>query len=242
MWNEGATSAAHIVVCDDEEEIRTMVADYLRGKGYRVTAADGGASLREAVAEDHVDAVILDVRMPGEDGLSLARFLHEHSNAAILMLTGSAEIIDRIIGLEIGADDYIAKPVELRELLARLKAVLRRTGARERVVEKPEAAAKTAFRFGACTFDMATLRLIDSDGDEIAVTPMEAQLLKVFAEHRGKVLNRDQLLELSHDRETDDPYGRSIDIRVSRLRRKIEMDASKPEVIRTVRGVGYLVM
>jgi DNA-binding response OmpR family regulator len=242
MWNEGTTSAAHIVVCDDEEEIRTMVADYLRGKGYRVTAAEGGVSLREAVAEDHVDAVILDVRMPGEDGLSLARFLHEHSNAAILMLTGSSEIIDRIVGLEIGADDYIAKPVELRELLARLKAVLRRTGARERVVDKPEPAAKSAFQFGACTFDMATLRLLDPDGDEIAVTPMEAQLLKVFAEHRGKVLNRDQLLEFSHDRETDDTYGRSIDIRVSRLRRKIEMDASKPEVIRTVRGVGYLVM
>ena len=234
------SAGVHVVVCDDEPEIREMVSDYLCANGYRVTPADGGAALREIVGEKHVDLVLLDIRMPGEDGLSIARYLHEHSNIAIIMLTGSAEMIDRVVGLEMGADDYITKPVDLRELHARVKAVLRRTSGRERADERIEAA-PACFQFGSHRFDLHSSKLFDEENSEIAITPAEARLLKVFAEHRGKVLTRDQLLALAHDRGSD-PFDRSIDIRISRLRRKIETDASKPEIIKTVRGVGYIVL
>ena len=228
--------AAHIVVCDDEPDIRDVVAEYLERNGYAVTPVDGGPALRELVNARHIDAIILDIRMPGEDGLSLARYLRERSDVAIIMLTGSADTIDRVVGLEMGADDYVAKPVDLRELLARLKAVLRRTSAR---VRSDEAAGTQMIKFGRCSFDREAHKLFDADGIEIAITAMEFQLLKVFADHRGRVLNRDQLLELAHDRGWD-PFDRSIDIRISRLRKKIEVDPSKPEVIRTIRGIGYL--
>ena len=164
-----------------------------------VTPADAGPALRQIMDTQHVDVVILDIRMPGEDGLSLARYLREHSAVAIIMLTGSSEIIDRVIGLEVGADDYVAKPVDLRELLARVKAVLRRTSERQRMRrERPKS---TGQRFAAIR-QMPLLpglaQAVRRQGTEIAITPMEFQLLKVFAEHRGRVLNRDQLLELAH--------------------------------------------
>ena len=232
-------SDAHIVVCDDEPDIRDTVAEYLGGNGFSVTPADGGPALRKVIETQRVDAVILDIRMPGEDGLSIARYLREHSETAIIMLTGSTEIIDRVVGLEIGADDYVAKPVDLRELLARVKAVLRRTSGRGRNGEAADLRDQDSLPFGKCRFFPATLKLYGEDGGEVSITPMEAQLLKVFAEHRGRILNRDQLLELAHDRGWE-PFDRSIDIRISRLRKKIEPDASKPEVIRTVRGVGYI--
>jgi two-component system phosphate regulon response regulator OmpR len=231
-------SDAHIVVCDDEPDIRDTVAEYLGGNGFDVTPADGGPALRKVIEAKRVDAVILDIRMPGEDGLSIARYLREHSDTAIIMLTGSTEIIDRVVGLEVGADDYVAKPVDLRELLARVKAVLRRTSARGRGGEA-ELHDHNSLPFGKCRFFPGTLKLMATDGEEVSITPMEAQLLKVFAENRGRILNRDQLLELAHDRGWE-PFDRSIDIRISRLRKKIEPDASKPEVIRTVRGVGYI--
>lgn len=234
-----STAKAHIVVCDDEPDIRATVAEYLERNGYDVTPADGGPALREIVGAQQVDVVILDIRMPGEDGLSLARYLREHSDLAIIMLTGSAGVIDRVVGLEIGADDYIAKPVDLRELLARIKAVLRRTSRQERAIQASESRARQVAQFGTCRFDLDAHKLFDAEGREIAITPMEFRLLKVFAEHRGRILNRDQLLELAHDRGWD-PFDRSIDIRISRLRKKIETDPSKPEVIRTIRGVGYL--
>ncbi|BCH35826.1 DNA-binding response regulator [Mesorhizobium sp. L-8-10] len=233
------TAKAHIVVCDDEPDLRATVAEYLERNGYAVTPADGGPALRAIVGAQQVDVVVLDIRMPGEDGLSLARYLREHSDLAIIMLTGSAGVIDRVVGLEIGADDYIAKPVDLRELLARIKAVLRRTSGRERAAQVTESQPRHQAQFGTCRFDPEAHKLFDAEGREIAITPMEFQLLKVFAEHRGRILNRDQLLELAHDRGWD-PFDRSIDIRISRLRKKIEADPSKPEVIRTIRGVGYL--
>jgi DNA-binding response OmpR family regulator len=237
--NETLVETAHVVVCDDEPGIRETVAEYLEGKGYTVTPADAGPALRHIMDTQRVDVVILDIRMPGEDGLSLARYLREHSAVAIIMLTGSSEIIDRVIGLEIGADDYVAKPVDLRELLARVKAVLRRTSGRQRMGETTEIQAQRFVQFGNCRFFPDSHKLFNPEGAEIAITPMEFQLLKVFAEHRGRVLNRDQLLELAHDQGWE-PFDRSIDIRVSRLRKKIEPDASKPEVIKTVRGVGYV--
>lgn len=239
-------ATAHIVVCDDEPDIRDTIAEYLERHGFAVTPAEAGPALRALVDTTPVDAVILDIRMPGEDGLSLARYLRERSNVAIIMLTGSAEIIDRVVGLEIGADDYIAKPVDPRELLARLKAVLRRTLPREGKAETApeqmpagEDGGSRSIQFGQCRFHPQIHKLFNAEGVEIAITAMEFQLLKVFAEHRGRVLNRDQLLELAHDRGWD-PFDRSIDIRISRLRKKIEADPSKPEVIRTIRGVGYL--
>jgi DNA-binding response OmpR family regulator len=231
------TANPQIVVCDDEPDVRDTVAEYLERHGFAVTTADAGPALREIVESRPVDVVILDIRMPGEDGLSLARFLREHSQVAIIMLTGSAEIIDRVVGLEVGADDYIAKPVDLRELLARVKAVLRRTSGRDRLPESAHGAQSA--QFGACRLDLEAHKLFDADGADIAITPMEFRLLKVFAEHRGRILNRDQLLELAHDRGWD-PFDRSIDIRISRLRKKIETDPTKPEVIKTIRGVGYL--
>lgn len=231
------TANPHIVVCDDEPDMRDTVAEYLELNGFAVSTADAGPALRDIVESQPVDVVILDIRMPGEDGLSLARYLREHSKVAIIMLTGSAEIIDRVVGLEIGADDYIAKPVDLRELLARVKAVLRRTSGQEQA--KGDHLGPHIAQFGSCRLDLETHKLLDADGADIAITPMEFQLLKVFADNRGRTLNRDQLLELAHDRGWD-PFDRSIDIRISRLRKKIESDPSKPEVIKTIRGVGYL--
>ncbi len=231
---------AHLVVCDDEPDIRDTLSEYLTRRGYTVSCAGDGIALRELVDKETIDAVILDINMPGEDGLSLARFLRERGDIAIIMLTASGDVVDRIIGLEMGADDYLAKPVDLRELQARIKAVLRRG--------QPKKAASSAtpqtapgghtVRFGACTLDMAAYKLFDVDGNEIPITAMEYSLLKVFAENAGRVLNRDQLLEQAHDRNWD-PFDRSIDIRISRLRRKIEANPSKPEVIKTVRGIGY---
>jgi DNA-binding response OmpR family regulator len=245
LLNEALAASAHIVVCDDEPDIRDTLAEYLEGNGYIVTPANAGPALRKLIdAQGETDAppielVILDLRMPGEDGLSLARYLREHSDVAVIMLTGSADTIDRVVGLEVGADDYIAKPVDLRELLARVKAVLRRTAGRKRNGEKAEIAGSPSAQFGACSFLPQARKLLDAEGAEIGITPMEFQLLKVFAENRGRILNRDQLLELAHDRGWE-PFDRSIDIRISRLRKKIEPDATKPEVIKTVRGVGYI--
>ncbi|MEM8686046.1 MAG: response regulator [Pseudomonadota bacterium] len=235
-----AEAVEHIVVCDDEPDIRDTVGEYLELQGYRVSAVDGGPALRELVDKEKVDIVVLDIMMPGEDGLSLARFLRERGDTAIIMLTASGETVDRIIGLEMGADDYLAKPVDLRELLARIKAVLRRTTAQATAPGGgPVKSSESAVHFGSCLLDIDQHKLFGADGEEIAITAMEFNLLKVFADHSGRVLNRDQLLEMAHDRDWD-PFDRSIDIRISRLRKKIEQDPAKPQVIKTVRGVGYI--
>lgn len=230
------SNECHIVVCDDEADIRETFRDYLMLQGYRVSMADGGGALRRLLETETVDLVILDLSMPGEDGLSLARFLRERHGAGLLMVTASGEVVDRIVGLEMGADDYLAKPVDLRELLARVKAVLRRTRGR---AAPGTAAAASEIYFGSCRLNLDTRKLHDREGREIAITAMEFDLLKVFAERPNRVLTRDQLLDLAHNKERE-PFDRSIDIRIARLRRKIEPDPGKPSVIRTVRGAGYL--
>ncbi len=232
------SESTHIVVVDDEPDIRETLREYLDLHGFRVSTADGGVALREIVDRDSVDLVVLDISMPGEDGLSLARFLREHTSVAIVMLTAAGEVVDRIVGLEMGADDYVAKPPDLRELLARIKAVLRRTGGRG---NSPGGAPATdgRLRFGDCRLDLDTHKLFDGEGNEVAITSMEYDLLKAFADHPRRVLSRDQLLEMAHGRGWE-PFDRSIDIRVARIRRKIERDPSKPQVIRTVRGAGYM--
>jgi len=229
----------HIVVVDDEPGIRETIQEYLELHDFRVTPVDGGEGLREAVDKDDIDLVLLDIRMPGEDGLSLARFLRENCQVGIIMLTAAGEVVDRIVGLEMGADDYLAKPVDLRELLARIKAVLRRAD----WAQKPENGAgpddARLARFGRFTLNLDSHKLFNGEGGEIPLTGMEFDLLKAFADNPNRVLTRDQLLNLAHNRDWE-PFDRSIDIRIARIRRKIENDPAKPQVIKTVRGAGYL--
>ncbi|MDF1791687.1 MAG: response regulator transcription factor [Thalassobaculaceae bacterium] len=225
----------HIAVVDDERDIRETVGEYLEINGYRVTKADGGTALRRLVEQSDLDLVILDITMPGEDGLSLARHLREKSGAGVIMLTARDAVVERVVGIEMGADDYVTKPFDLRELLARVKAVLRR------VRRTSDAATAEAQRvhFGTHTLDLDAHKLFDGAGDEVAITAMEFDLLRTFAERPNRVLSREQLLDLAHNRDSD-PFDRSIDIRIARLRRKIEPDPKTPSVIKTVRGAGYL--
>ncbi|HWL70038.1 MAG TPA: response regulator [Geminicoccus sp.] len=226
---------AHIVVVDDEIDLRDTVADYLSLRGLQVTALDGGVALRELLAKSSIDLVLLDLRMPGEDGLSLARHVREHSDAGIIMVTAIAEPADRVLGLELGADDYIAKPFDLRELLARVRSVLRR---RKSMAEPPPQKGER-IRFGSFVIDLPARRLRRLDGTEVALTTMEFDLLSFLATRPGRVLSRDQILDLAHHKD-DDPLDRSVDIRVTRLRRKIEPNPARPVHIKTVRGVGYV--
>ena len=233
------TKPPHVIVCDDEADLREMLAEYLGKRGFRVTEAAEGGALRTALEGGMPDLILLDINMPGEDGLSILRSLHGAGEAPpVIMLTAAGDVVDRIVGLEMGADDYLAKPVDLRELAARIKAVLRRRATEPEPEPLPEIE-RTRYPFGKCWLDLGAARLTDADGGEIPLTAMEYSLLKLFARNRGRVLNRDQILEGAHDRSWD-PYDRSIDIRISRIRRKIETNPAKPEVIRTVRGVGYI--
>ena len=227
----------HIVVVDDEPGIRETIQEYLELHDFRVTAAGGGEELRHAIAANDVDLVLLDIRMPGEDGLSLARFLRADKQVGIIMLTAAGEVVDRIVGLEMGADDYLAKPVDLRELLARIKAVLRRTERPQDEADQPQNARMA--RFGRFTLNLDSHKLLDGHGGEVPLTGMEFDLLKAFADNPNRVLTRDQLLNLAHNRDWE-PFDRSIDIRIARIRRKIESDPAKPQVIKTVRGAGYI--
>jgi DNA-binding response OmpR family regulator len=235
-----SSDRTHIVVVDDEPEIRVMLTDYLSHNGYDVTPANGGEEMRRAIAERPADLVILDITMPGEDGLTLARYLREHHRVGIVMLTAAGGVVDRIVGLEMGADDYIAKPVDLRELLARVRSVLRRLPKETTPTDgAPTAATGPALRFGSCRLDVDAHRLYGADGIEIPITSMEYDLLKAFADNPDRVLSRDRLLDLAHNKDWE-PFDRSIDIRIARLRRKIEDDPTKPRVIKTVRGAGYI--
>ena len=233
------TEKPRVVVVDDEADIRETVGDYLSMHGFEVSAAENALAMRKLIERQPVDVAILDVNMPGEDGLSLARFLRETSDVGIVMLTAAGETVDRIVGLEMGADDYLAKPFDLRELMARVKAVQRRRDSAGKIAVISSDGTETVVRFGECLLNLDGHKLFDKDGAEIQITAMEFDLLKVFAEHPNRVLNRDQLLEFAHNRGWE-PFDRSIDIRVMRLRRKIEADPAKPQVIKTVRGVGYM--
>jgi len=230
-------SNARILVCDDEPHLREMVGEYLSERGFDVTEAEDAGALHRAMADDPADLVVLDINMPGEDGLSALRKLRATSDAPVIMLTAAAEVIDRIVGLEMGADDYLGKPVDLRELEARIKAALRRRPAAQPDAVAPASGGRVAF--GACSLDLDGAKLFGAAGEQIPMTAMEFSLLRVFADNRGRVLNRDQLLEQAHDRGWE-PFDRSIDLRISRIRRKIEPNPTKPRVIRTVRGVGYV--
>ena len=231
-----------ILIVEDDTSVREMLAEYLRTHGYEVAQADRGTAMREAVEQSLPDVVLLDVNLPGEDGFTLARFLRERYDVGIIMVTGSADVADRVAGLEVGADDYVVKPFDSRELRARVKSIMRRMQARPPttpVAEAPAAVALSRVRVGTCVLDLASHQLFHVDGSELPLTGMEFDLLKVFLERPNQVLNRDQLLTLTRNREWE-PFDRSIDIRIARVRRKIEDDPAHPQAIRTVRGSGYM--
>ena len=229
-----AALAAHVVVVDDDEDVRSTVAEYLRRNGLSVTEADGGAALREIMGARPIDLALLDINMPGDDGLTLAREIRASGDAGIIMLTAKSDDIDRIVGLEIGADDYVTKPFNPRELLARVRSVLRRASRGGET-----ATMGREVQMGKCRLNLDTRRLYEADGTEVPLTAMEFDLLKCFAEHPRRVLSRDRLLDLAHNKEME-AFDRSIDTRITRIRRKIEHDPAKPECLKTVRGAGYV--
>jgi len=225
----------HILVVNDHEEIRTQLARYLTKNGMRASTANGGAELRERLKDSAPDLVVLDVMMPGEDGLSLCRHLRETTQLPVILLTAMAEDTDRIVGLEVGADDYLTKPFNPRELLARIKAVLRRTNA---MPPTSEAVSVETIAFDQWTLDTRRRELTGSDGVAVALSTAEYRLLNVFIQRPGMVLSREQLLDLTAGRDAV-LFDRSIDNQISRLRKKIEADPKKPLIIQTVWGGGY---
>jgi DNA-binding response OmpR family regulator len=228
--------AARVLVVDDDPEIRNLLAEYLSTHGYEVALADGGEAMRAQIARHAPAVVLLDIGLPGEDGLTLARFLRERYHLGIIMITGADAVLDRVVGLEVGADDYIAKPFDLREVRARLRSVLRR------LEPKPAEGLSVGpgrIPVGRCLLDFGSHQLYDPSGRAIALTSMEFDLLKALVEHPNQVLSRDRLLSLTRKRDWE-PFDRSIDILIARLRRKLEDQRERPQVIRTVRGAGYM--
>ncbi|ADJ63033.1 response regulator [Herbaspirillum seropedicae] len=226
----------HILVVDDDRDIRTLLAEYLDSNGLRTLTATNGSEMRRVLEESRVDLIVLDLTLPGEDGLTLCRNLRATSSVPVIMLTARGEPLDRILGLEMGADDYLAKPFEPRELFARIRSVLRRTQALPPNMAQPDVA---AMRFAGWTLDLTARHLVNRDGVVVALSGAEFRLLKVFLDHPNRVLNRDQLLELTQGRESD-PFDRSVDIQISRLRQKLGDDARTPTIIKTVRNEGYV--
>ncbi len=235
------SAAQHIVVVDDEVSAREMVGDYLKMHGFDVTLCDGGRSLRSSLSARRADLVVLDLNMPEEDGLSIVRDLKAKHAVPIIMLTATASPIDRIVGLELGADDYVPKPCELRELVARIRSVLRRAVAGESraAASAPAEAPVRRIRMGTKWFEIETHRLRDEGGGEQLLTRSEFALLKAFSDHPNRVLSRDRLLDLADARDPD-AFDRSIDVRINRIRKKIEPNPTQPQYIKTVRGLGYV--
>jgi two-component system, OmpR family, response regulator len=227
----------HLLIVDDDREIRGLLAQYLEKHEFRTTAVPDGKEMRRVLERSHVDLLVLDVMLPGEDGLSLCRELRGRSQLPIIMLTARGEDVDRIVGLELGADDYVAKPFNPRELLGRIKAVLRRSAHAPR---DPSPDAVRAFTFGAWRLDTITRTLTDAEGKEVALSGAEYRLLAVLLAAGNRVLTRAQLTELLRGRDAD-PFDRSIDVRISRLRQILGDDARAPQIIKTVYGEGYVV-
>ncbi len=237
--NYDMDNPAQILVVDDDREIRTLLAEYLEANGLRALTATNGNEMRRMLEEARVDLIVLDLTLPGEDGLTLCRNLRAHpaySGIPVIMLTARGEPLDRILGLEMGADDYLSKPFEPRELFARIRSVLRRTQALPPNMMTPEA---RQISFAGLTLDLIARHLLNRDGVVIALSGAEYRLLKIFLDHPNRILNRDQLLELSQGREAD-PFDRSVDIQISRLRQKLGDDARTPSIIKTIRNEGYV--
>ncbi|MCF4128953.1 response regulator [Methylobacterium sp. SyP6R] len=240
--------APHVVVVDDEPDARAMVGDYLRMHGFEVSLCDGGRALRRRLAEVAPDLIVLDLNMPEEDGLSIVRDLKGRSTIPIIMLTATASPIDRVVGLELGADDYLPKPCELRELVARIRSVLRRAAqaksappeeGKQEKETRPDDRQENGVRFGRMIVDTETLRLRDEAGTEQILTRSEYGLLKAFLDNPKRVLTRERLLDLADARDPD-AFDRAIDVRINRIRKKVEPDPANPRFIKTVRGMGYV--
>ncbi len=226
----------HILIVDDDREIRSLVAQFLKKHGYRVTPAADGREMMHLMEKGRFDLIVLDLMLPGEDGLSLCRRVRAESSLPIIMLTAMGEEMDRIIGLEMGADDYLPKPFNPRELLARIKAVLRRAADRGATAASTDVAARV---FDGWRLDTVKRELRAPDGALVPLTAGEFELLSAMVERAGQVLSRDQLLDLTRGRDAA-PFDRSVDVLISRLRRKIESDPKEPSIIKTVRGGGYI--
>ena len=229
-------STDHILVVDDDPDIRELLGDYLQKQGYRASTAADGRAMRAALARGQPDLIVLDLMLPGEDGLTLCRELRAHSDVPIIMLTARSEEVDRIVGLEMGADDYLAKPFNPRELLARIKSILRRSRALPANL-KPDAA--RVLRFAGWRLEIATRNLVAADGVVVPLSGTDFKLLRIFLAHANRVLSRDQLVDLTQGRDAG-PYDRSIDLQVSRLRRRLGDDPKEPSIIKTARGEGYV--
>ncbi|HVK93265.1 MAG TPA: response regulator [Noviherbaspirillum sp.] len=227
---------AQILIVDDDRDIASLLAEYLEKNGYRTLTAGDGKAMWKALDEARVDLIVLDLNLPGDDGLTLCRNLRAGSNIPVIMLTARAEPVDRILGLEMGADDYLPKPFEPRELHARIRSVLRRTQA---LPPNMETTQPQQVHFAGWTMDYTARHLINPDGMVVALSGAEFRLLRIFIEHANRVLSRDQLLNLTAGRDAD-PFDRSIDLQISRLRQKLGEDARAPQIIKTVRNEGYV--
>ncbi|HEX7438735.1 MAG TPA: response regulator transcription factor [Caldimonas sp.] len=233
------SAPSHIAVLDDEADITALLAGYLQGHGFRVTQLHSGRALIELMPNDPPALVLLDLGLPGEDGFAIARQLREHWHCGLVIVTGRGDPIDKVVGLEVGADDYVTKPFDLRELLARIKAVMRRMGPPVEAVGPAPAPARSRLCFAGWQLDAGARSLTGPRGQDVPLTSGEFDLLCTFATHPGRVLSRDFLLESTRGREAA-PFDRTIDVQVGRLRRKLEDDADEPQIIKSVRGAGYI--
>lgn len=234
-------SLPHVAVVDDEVDITLLLATYLQAQGFRVSQLHSGRALLELMPSDPPQLVLLDLGLPGEDGFVIARQLREHWRCGLVIVTGRGDSIDKVVGLEVGADDYVTKPFDLRELLARIKAVLRRIVPADPapVAVPAPALERSVLRFAGWSLDTAARRLADAAGAEVVLTTGEFDLLQVLARHPGRVLSRDFLLEQTRGREAA-PFDRTVDVLIGRLRKKLGDSADEPQLIKAVRGAGYL--
>ena len=242
LAQDGTTSqdkAAHVLLVDDDELLRDLVTSYLEAHGFRVTPAADGRAMREVLARAPVDLILLDLTLPGEDGFTLAREVRSMSRTPIVIISANSDVIDRVAGLEAGADDYVAKPLHLREVLARVRAVLRRADPAGPEVGAADAEKDSAYRFEGWELYPEARRLVALDGQEVSLTAGEFDLLLALVTNPGRVLTRDRLLDLTKGRDWA-AFDRSVDQQVGRLRRKIEADPGNPSLIKSVRGVGYV--
>jgi two-component system phosphate regulon response regulator OmpR len=236
---DSTDNSTHILVVDDDARIRQMLTRYFEQEGYRISAAADGAAMRARLTGNRVDIVLLDVVMPGEDGLTLAREIRAHSDIGIIMLTGRSEVLDRVVGLEVGADDYIAKPFHLREVLARVKSVLRRRKPPSEPAPPHQPNNNETIRFDGRLLDLARRQLVSRKGVEVPLTTGEFDLLAALARHPGRVFSRETLMDLTRGRNWE-AFDRTIDAQIARLRKKVEDDPAHPALIKSVRGVGYV--
>lgn len=233
----GNQHQTNILIVDDDQDIRSLLSDFLEGNGLHAFQAANGLEMQRLLQSEHIDLLVLDLNLPGTNGLELCRELRTSSNLPVIMLTAKTSSIDRILGLETGADDYVCKPFEPMELLSRIRSVLRRTqavAAGEEVAKEP-----VRMRFAGWQLDLIARHLISPRGVVVSISGAEYRLLKIFLDRPNRVLNRDQLMDLMHGRDAG-PFDRSIDLQISRVRQKIEVDSKSPNIIKTVRNEGYI--